>query len=68
MAYLLLRNSDQEKYGRLFTLLSFKYSMNDNQYPDNVTYDIYIINNHCDDNYRSQVSKIHNSQNETQNT
>ena len=42
--------------------------MKNNQYPINVTDDIDIINNHCHDNYRSQLSNSQNNRNEIQNT
>ena len=42
--------------------------MKNNQYPINVTDDIDIINNHCHDNYRSQLSNSQNIRNEIQNT
>ena len=63
-----MRNRDQWKYGSLTTGLSSQYYTRKNQYPANVTYATDTMNNHCSDNYRSQVRNSHNSRNEIQNT
>ena len=50
MAYLIIKNSDQSKYGSLTNNLSSQFSMKINQYPDTVTEAIDILNNHKFDN------------------
>ena len=46
MSYLLLRNSDQGKYGSLLTGLSSQFSMQNNQYPKTVRDATDILSNH----------------------
>ena len=46
MAYLLIRNSDQAKYGSLSNGLMSQFSMQNNQYPKTCTTATYILSNH----------------------
>jgi hypothetical protein len=46
MAYLLIRNSDQAKYGSLSNGLVSQFSMQNNQYPKTCTTATYILSNH----------------------
>ena len=50
MAFLIIKNSDQNKYGSLTNNLNSQFSMKVNQYPDTVTEAIDILNNHKFDN------------------
>jgi hypothetical protein len=50
MAYLLIRNSDQSKYGSLSTGLVSQFSMQNNQYPKTCTTATDILSNHKLDN------------------
>ena len=54
MAYLLMKNSDQKKYGSLTLGLSSQYSMGNNQYPKNITAATDILSNHKHDNFESK--------------
>ena len=67
-AYLLLVKSYQGTYGIFTAGLSYQYSIRNNQYPENVKYATYIMNNRRHDNHRSQGSNSHNFWNENQNT
>lgn len=60
IAYLLLRNSDQAKYGSLVNGLSSQYSMKHNQYPDNINDAADIMNNHKHDNHKELKKKKNN--------
>jgi hypothetical protein len=51
MAYLLIRNSDQAKYGSLMNGLVSQFSMENNQYPKTVTAATDILSNHRHDNW-----------------
>jgi hypothetical protein len=53
MAYLLIRNSDQGKYGSLMNGLVSQFSMENNQYPKSITAATDILGNHRHDNWRS---------------
>jgi hypothetical protein len=46
MAYMLMKNSNQGKYGTLMTGLTTQYSMGVNMYPENVVKAIDILTNH----------------------
>jgi hypothetical protein len=50
MAYLLIRNSDQAKYGSLSNGLVSQFSMQNNQYPKTCTTATDILSNHRFDN------------------
>ena len=55
MAFLLIKNSNQSKYGSLITGLSSQYSLLNNQYPNKVTSATDIMVNHKhDSNSRSR--------------
>jgi hypothetical protein len=49
MAYMLMKNRDQGKYGLLMTGLTTQYSMGVNMYPENVVKAIDILTNHRSD-------------------
>jgi len=51
MAYLLMKNSDQKKYGTLLTGLASQYSMGNSQYPKTITSATDVLVNHKYDNY-----------------
>jgi hypothetical protein len=50
MAYLLIRNSDQAKYGTVMNGLVLQLSMKNNQYPKTITAATGILSNHRFDN------------------
>jgi hypothetical protein len=50
MAYLLIRNSNQVKYGSLSNGLVLQFSMKNNQYPNNCTTATDILSNYRFDN------------------
>ena len=50
MAYLLIRNSDQAKYGTVMNGLVSQFSMQNNQYPKTITTETDILSNHRFDN------------------
>ena len=55
MAYLLIRNSDQSKYGSLLKgLISWQFSMNNNQYPKNIMNATDILGKHKHDRMGKQ--------------
>ena len=54
MTYLLIRNSDQSKYGSLLNELVSQFSMDNNQYPKTVTAATYIMSNHRHDRRGNQ--------------
>ena len=68
MAYLIIKNSDQNKYGSLTNNLSSQFSMKVNQYPDTVTEAIDILNNHKFDSTKgnNRGGKGNNNNNNTQ--
>jgi hypothetical protein len=45
-AYMLMKNSDQGKYGSLMTSLTTQFSMGTNQYPEDVLKAVNILTNH----------------------
>jgi hypothetical protein len=53
MTYLLIRNSDQGKYGSLMNGLISQFSMENNQYPKSLTAATDILSNHRHDNWGS---------------
>ena len=57
MAYLLLRNSDQGKYGSLMNGLVSQFSMQNNQYPKTIYNATDILSNHKHDNWKDQKKK-----------
>jgi len=54
MAYIILRNSDQSKYGSVMGGLITQYSMDHDQYPKSITAAADILTNHRHDNYKQQ--------------
>ena len=54
MAYLLIKNSDQNKYGSLVTGLVSQYSMDHDQYPRSLIAATDILANHRHDNYNKK--------------
>jgi hypothetical protein len=61
MAYLLIRNSDQAKYGSLSNGLVLQFSMQNNQYPKTCTTATYILSNHRFDNRGNSTKKKWNN-------
>jgi hypothetical protein len=61
MAYLLIRNSDQAKYGSLSTGLVSQFSMQNNQYPKTCTTAADILSNHRFDNRGNSSKKKWNN-------
>jgi hypothetical protein len=61
MAYLLLRNSDQAKYGSLSNELVSQFSMQNNQYPKACTTATDILSNHRFDNRGNSTKKKWNN-------
>jgi hypothetical protein len=57
MAYLLIRNSNQAKYGSLLNGLVSQFFMQNNQYPKSCTTATYIMSNHRFDNRRNSNKK-----------
>jgi hypothetical protein len=57
MAYLLLRNSDQGKYGSMLNGLVSQFSMQNNQYPRKISDATDILSNHKHDNWKDQKKK-----------
>ncbi len=57
MAYLLIRNSDQAKYGSLSNGLVSQFSMQNNQYPKTCTTATDILSNHRFDNRGTQLRR-----------
>mgnify|MGYP002176679840 FL=1 len=57
MAYLLIRSSDQGKYGSLMTGLVSQFSMENNQYPKTIRAATDILSNHKHDRRESQKNK-----------
>jgi hypothetical protein len=54
MAYLLIRNSDQSKYGSILNGLVSQFSIDNNQYPKNIMIATYILSNHKPDRRGNQ--------------
>jgi hypothetical protein len=61
MAYLLIRNSDQAKYGSLSNGLASQFSMQNNQYPKTCTTATDILSNHRFDNRGNLTKKKWNN-------
>jgi hypothetical protein len=61
MAYLLIRNSDQAKYGSLSNGLVSQFSMQNNQYPKTCTTATDILSNHRFDNRGNSTKKKWNN-------
>jgi hypothetical protein len=61
MAYLLIRNSDQAKYGSLSNGLASQFSMQNNQYPKKCTTATDILSNHRFDNRGNSSEKKWNN-------
>ena len=57
MAFLLIRNSDQNKYGKLLDGLVSQFSMGNNQYPDAVRIATDIMAAHKHDNWGAKFNK-----------
>jgi sarcosine oxidase delta subunit len=57
MAYLLIRNINQGKYGSLMNGLVSQFSMENNQYPETVTAATDIPSNHRHDNWKNQTQR-----------
>ena len=54
MAYMMIRNSDQAKYGSLLNRMVSQFSMNNNQYPVNIQQATDILSNHKHDSHRTR--------------
>ena len=52
MAYMMIRNSDQAKYGSLLNGMVSQFSMNNNQYPVNIRQAMDILSNHKHDSHK----------------
>ena len=52
MAFLYLKNSDQNRYGSLLTGLASQYSLKKDQYPTNLADATDVLNNHKHDNWK----------------
>ncbi len=63
MAYLLIKNADQAKYGSLTTGLSSQFSLENNQYPKKITMATDILANHKHDNFKSKNNKNNKNKN-----
>jgi hypothetical protein len=57
-AYMLMKNSDQGKYGSLMTSLTTQFSMGTNQYPEDVLKAVHILTNH---KFHKREPKINNN-------
>jgi hypothetical protein len=60
MAYMLMKNSDQGKYGSLMTSLTTQFSMGTSQYPKDVLAAVDILTNHKFD--KRETKNNNNSQ------
>ena len=58
IAYLVLSNSDQAKYGSLTQNLQTQYSLNNNMYPKDTVILIDVMSNHRHDNYKEKSKRI----------
>jgi hypothetical protein len=63
-AYMLMKNSDQGKYGSLMTSLTTQFSMGTNQYPKDVMAAVDILTNH---RFDRKEPKNNNQRNRNQN-
>ena len=52
MAYMMIRNSDQAKYGSLLNGMVSQFSMNNNQYPVDIQQAMDILSNHKHDSHK----------------
>jgi hypothetical protein len=66
MAYMLMKNSNQGKYGTLMTGLTTQYSMGVNMYPKNVVKAVDILTNHRF-NKKEPKNNNNNQRNKNQN-
>ena len=68
MAYLIINNSDQAKYGSLKTRLTSPYSMKVDQYPEMVADAVDILNHHrFDEGWKKKRKNHQNSNKDTKN-
>ena len=58
MAYLLISNSEQNKYASLVNGLASQYSMQNNQYPKTIISATDIMKNHCHDDIGKHKEKV----------
>ena len=66
MAYLIINNSDQAKYGSLKTRLTSQYSMKVDQYPETVADAVDILNHHkFDEGWKEKCKNHQNSNKDT---
>ena len=61
MAYLIIWNSNQAKYGSLLNGMISQFSMGNNQYPKSITSATDILSNHKHDNHKSKWNKSNKS-------
>ena len=54
MAYMMIRNSDQAKYGSLLNGMVSQFSMNNNQYPVDIRQATDILSNHKHDSHKTR--------------
>ena len=54
MAYMMIRNSDQAKYGSLLNGMVSQFSVNNNQYPVDIRQATDILSNHKHDSHRTR--------------
>ena len=57
MAYMMIRNSDQAKYGSLLNGMVSQLLMNNNQYPVNIRQATDILSNHKYDNHKTRMDR-----------
>ena len=57
MAYLLLQNSNQQKYSSMMNGLISQFSMGNNQYPKTIMAATDLLSNHKHDDYKSSYKK-----------
>ena len=57
MAYMIIRNSDQAKYGSLLNGMVSQFSMNNNQYPVNTRQAMDVLSNHKHDNRKTRKER-----------
>ena len=53
MAYMMIRNIDQAKYGSLLNGMVSEFLMNNNQYPVNIRQAMDILSNHKHDSHKT---------------
>ena len=54
MAYMMIRNSDQAKYGSLLNGMVSQFSKNNNQFPVDIRQAMDILSNHKHDNRKTR--------------